>query len=287
MKQLKKSVKSFAVLFLALLFVPVTVFSGDAEKLFPDVNGWNKDVGDKVYTPDNLWNLINGAADTYLLYDFKKLHTAKYTNKNDETVTVYVYKHGSPLNAYGIFSQELNTKYKLINDVGALGFQAEDAFYFITGSYYVQLSAENPKVNLRKMAEKFEATINQPNKLPEALDLLPSEGKVKKSTKYISQNFLGYKYLHSAFISKYEVGGESFKLFVMQPGSEEEKQNMLTEYLDFAEYPEDKRDKKELIVDDPYNGTIYLRKAGKFILGTMNATDKLSKKYLDKVEDKL
>ncbi|MCK5463933.1 MAG: hypothetical protein KAI95_12985, partial [Bacteroidales bacterium] len=41
---------------------------------FPEVKNWNLTVLPDVYTPGNLWDLINGAAESYLSYDFVDLH---------------------------------------------------------------------------------------------------------------------------------------------------------------------------------------------------------------------
>ena len=41
---------------------------------FPEVKDWNLTVLPDVYTPGNLWDLINGAAESYLSYNFVDLH---------------------------------------------------------------------------------------------------------------------------------------------------------------------------------------------------------------------
>ena len=38
---------------------------------FPDVEGWEKTSEVKTYTPDNLWEYINGAADQFIEYGFR------------------------------------------------------------------------------------------------------------------------------------------------------------------------------------------------------------------------
>ncbi len=92
-------------------------FIGNAQNpssFFPEVKEWNLDVGDQVYNPDNLWDLINGAADAYLSYDFRNLYTAVYSDTDDKFVKVYIFKHGDDKNAFGIDSQERNREYIIL-----------------------------------------------------------------------------------------------------------------------------------------------------------------------------
>ena len=49
-----------------------------------------------VYTADNLWEVINGAAELYLAYDFQDLHQAIYSADNEREVRVELYRHSYP-----------------------------------------------------------------------------------------------------------------------------------------------------------------------------------------------
>ena len=50
--------------------------------IFPEEQGWKLSTDFPVYTPDNLWDYINGAADGYLSFGFQDLTMAEYTKGN-------------------------------------------------------------------------------------------------------------------------------------------------------------------------------------------------------------
>src|SRR6056297_855719 len=280
MKRLKKIHKTSLFVFLTLV-LPLYGFSNGSTTLFPEVEGWKVEVGDQVYTPENLWDLINGAADAYLSYDFKDLHTAEYSNDKDQTVKVYAFRHSSPTNTFGIYTQERNPDYEFL-DIGAQGFKSPGALYFIKGSYYIQISTNDKPLydKLEPLARKIDESLEMDANLPEELNLMPSEGRIEYSEKYIANDFLGYSYLHSAFVADYKQNGEEFQVFIMAPEEKEEVQTMLNQFLDTQEYPKDQRNKEVYRVDAKYIGSVLLYPSGKYLFGIKKANKKLEEKYL-------
>jgi len=62
--------------------------SGASEhsKLFPEIKGWEISGEIKVYTPETLYDYINGAAELYLSYDFQELQVAEYLNEKNASI---------------------------------------------------------------------------------------------------------------------------------------------------------------------------------------------------------
>jgi hypothetical protein len=280
----KKMVLTGMIAFL----LPMVGFSNQAEDMFPKMSGWEVNVGDKVYTPDNLWDIINGAADAYLSYDFQKLYTAEYINSQDKQLKVYIFEHSTPTNTFGIYSQERSRDYEFVR-TGAQGFKSGEAYYFITGPYYIQISSSDKGLqdSMQKLAEQMDEKLGDQDRLPGELAFFPEKGKVPYSEKYIAGNFLGYSYLHSAFIADYNKGEESFQVFLISPKSTQETDQILSEYLDFVEYPKGERDKNKFDIEDPYNGSILLYRKGKYICGVMGTDKDTKEQYLAMLRDKL
>jgi len=272
---------------LILIFCFVTV-AKDAENMFPKFEGWDLNVGDKVYVPDNLFDIINGAADSYLSYDFRKLYTAEYKDDQDRRIRVYIFEHSNPVNAFGIYSQERHQDYEF-NETGAQGFQSQGAYYFITGNLYVQITTgeNNLDDTMEQLANKIEQKLDQNNKLPPELDLFPDKGKINDSEKYIANNFLGYSYLHSAFIADYKQENESFNIFIISPENEQETEKMLNDYLDFVKFSESKRNQSKYSIDDPYNGTILLIRSGRYIGGIIEGDKGIREEYTKLLKENL
>jgi hypothetical protein len=87
---------------------------------FPEMAGWKQSGEVQIYSPANLYDYINGGADLYLKYDFQELKVADYINDQKASVTIEVYRHKTPVHAFGIYSQERlgNANYL---EVGAQG----------------------------------------------------------------------------------------------------------------------------------------------------------------------
>jgi len=270
------------------LFLLFPLIFNNASAMFPEFKDWKLNAGELVYTPDNLWDIINGAADAYLTYDFQKLYTAEYSNDNDKLIRVYIFEQSNPVNAFGIYSQERSTDYEF-TDTGAQGFKSAESFYFITGPYYVQItgnSAEN-KDEIEQLANLIDDHLKQDNQLPPELDLFPQKGKIQYSEKYISTSFLGYGFLRSAFLSSYSQEGKNFQIFIISPEDEQHTAQILTEYLDFVKYPKENRGQPEFTIEDPYNGQVYLYKSGKYLCGILGADKKTSENYLKLLREKI
>ncbi|MFA5818713.1 MAG: hypothetical protein WC854_05490, partial [Bacteroidales bacterium] len=64
-------------IFLIDFFLIVLFGSASAQEFaFPELEGFKKTTNYPVFGPENLWDFINGAADTYLAYGFVDLHVA-------------------------------------------------------------------------------------------------------------------------------------------------------------------------------------------------------------------
>lgn len=262
--------------------------SNNAKDMFPRFEGWELNVGEMVYTPDNLWDIINGGADSYLSYDFQRLYTAEYADVQDRRIKVYIYEHSNPTNIFGIYSQERSSDYEF-NETGAQGFNSGEAYYFITGPYYVQLTASEKGLNesLKNLAGLIDDKLGGNDKLPRELSLFPEKGKVPNSEKYIAGGFMGYGFLHSAFTADYKQDGESFQIFIISSEDEQEAQKILNDYLDFLEFPKDKRDSNKYIVEDPYNGTVLLYASGKYLSGIMGTEKNTMEAFFALLENRM
>jgi len=250
--------------------------------LFPEIQDWNLSISEKVYSPGNLWDIINGAADAYLSYDFMDLHLADYS-KEDILVHVELYRHGSTDNAFGIYSSERSSDYHFIK-AGSEGYSAEGILNFLSGQYYVKIysSSEGAGVqeSLRLIAGELESNLNQDNNWPKVLDLLPASGKQARTERYIARNFLGFDFLHSAFTADYS-DGEDFQIFLINAGDRGEVTEMLEKYLGFTGQSNELAENKSFVIKDPYNGDILVSVYQDYICGVQDCDDPvLREKYL-------
>jgi len=93
------------ILILATITLPAAATS-KTDAFFPDMTGWKKTEGPTSYAPDSLYQYINGAAEVYLSYDFRELTVVTYENANEDSITIEIYRHATPNDGFGIYSQE-------------------------------------------------------------------------------------------------------------------------------------------------------------------------------------
>jgi hypothetical protein len=239
---------------------------------FPDLKDWSLTVLPDVYTPGNLWDLINGAAESYLSYDFVDLHLGDYEHASGTVIHAEVYRHSTPVNAYGIYTAERSPEYQFV-EVGTQGYLEEGVLNFLTGQFYVKLystdSGAEVQKALQKIGEKISGHLDQENSMPELLKHFPSSGRLPYSDQYIRENFIGFDFLHSAFTVGYEGG---FKLFVIQGKDADEILEIARKYLAFTKQGIDPAHTKDLVIKDPYNGDIPAIIQGQYLVGIIDGS---------------
>jgi len=258
--------------------------SGWKTFVFPEVTGWRQSGEIQTFQPENLFDYIDGAADLYLSYDFQELKVAEYLNEKKASVIVEVYRHKSPTDAFGIYSQERLSDANFL-DIGAQGYSEKDILNFLVGDYYVKMNSFKTRPEYQEIllnfAKKVAENLGEKGALPSILSSFPGEGKKKNSEKFIAIKFLGYSFLHSAFTADYELSGKKFKLFVIEGRDHSECGNMIQKYLQQTGSREKNIIEGRYTIADPYHGEVDLHWQGAYIWGILNVNNpSLRLKYL-------
>jgi hypothetical protein len=257
-----------------LLLVPLTAYSANKE-IFPHVEGWNKSDNIQTFENDYLWDYINGAAESYHAYDFEVLHVCDYMKSNDTYVTVEIYKHNSPENAYGIYSAE-RPQTSNFQEIGAEGYYEQGILNFVKGNQYVKMRSSGQSItkdDMLSLAGEVAKELPGNTMLPKELTLFPGKGKIPHSTLFVGENFIGYSSLNDAYIADYKLEDKEFRVFVIARNSGDILDNLLKDYISRRTEMEVLPLNEMVTVEDPYNGTIYMMKKGNYVLGTINLKD--------------
>jgi len=272
------------------LSIMLSIFSPNNDSMFPDIEGYQIMGEIEIYNPDNLYDCINGAADSYLKYDFEELNLVRYKGDADQFLKIEIYKHSNNANAFGIYSNERPLETNWV-DVGAQGYYESKILNFYKGQYYVKLMGykiDNIEELLLSVANKVSDYLEGDNQFPKLLEAFPEEGKIDYSEQYINRNFLGYKSLAEAFTVDYKVDDKEFKMFLIKKNDTNICRKMLEDY--FTSIKMDKENIKEgkIQVTDPYQGEIHLLWDDNIIIGVINCSDsQLIKKHLGFMSNKL
>ncbi len=243
---------------------------------FPEMAGWKQSDEIQIFSRVNLYDYINGGADLYLKYDFQELKVAEYQNDRKASVTIEVYRHKTPIHAFGIYSQErLNNANYL--EVGAQGYSEKGVLNFLVANYYVKMSSVNVGPEDREVllafAKKVVENLGGKGSLPSILSSFPREGEKKNSEKFIAREFLGYSFFHSAFTADYELSGKKFQLFLIEGIDQKDCRNMIQEYLKHTGNLQNNVEEGRYQLKDPYHGGMDFYWKGNYIWGALDLDD--------------
>ncbi len=165
------------------------------DELLPaDIDGWEAGLVKNVDTSAGLYEYIDGGAELYISYGFKKLIARKYRREGQPDIKADVFDMGTSQNAFGVFGYSQET---VENDFGQGSQSSDGLILFWKSRYYISLlcfpQTPESKGVITKLAKQIAASIKETGSLPGIIDLLPKEGLVKESIRY----FYHYIWLNS------------------------------------------------------------------------------------------
>jgi hypothetical protein len=223
-----------------------------------------------TYSPDSLWQYIDGGADQYLDYGFREVKTAEYRLGNEDIV-VDVFEFSDATNAYGLYSV-LRPEEPDIIDIGVEGYVAPASVEFVKANRLVRLVAFDESNQTRLLlvgiakiiAESIEGTADK----PPAFNLFPIPYRIASTDKYIAKTFLGHAELTKFYTQDYGVGTEAVTLFLTLDDAANKFQKWSDIAEDRVDVPEDLEfdDNKAVLFRDGENGMVLFgMKSGKLI----------------------
>ena len=189
---------------------------------FLDIAGWSPLGEPSTYGPDGLWEVINGAADTFLDYGFEELTTQQYSN-GSVTVTVNVYDMGTPLNAYGIYRVEA-PEGDLVVDAGSEAVVSPPyQCLLLKDRSYVKVEAYEGDIDEttgRELVDNIASVLSGTVEPPPEVAALPAEGMVAGSARYTRRSLFALAELDDAVHASYvDDEGAEYRVFVLLSGS--------------------------------------------------------------------
>jgi hypothetical protein len=230
------------------------------EIVFPDLAGYKRQTRYPVYVPENLWDFINGAADTYLAYGFIDLHVAEY-KKGKNVIKLEIYRHSDNTMAFGIYSTERSPSFGFMK-LGAQGYIVDGAINFFKGNYYVKIKTYSKKAKTLQATEALALQVAGmlvgDSEMPAILSQFPAEGKKLNEETFINESVLGHSFLNKAFKASYEVGPDNFSIFIMLGNSPDDGRKTVETYLASTGIDPVDSGGGKYVLTDGYNGTIFL-----------------------------
>jgi hypothetical protein len=234
---------TWAVLFCLFLLVgvtagPMAVAEEGEKSVLPPSGfspGWILEGPKKHYSPDDLFEYINGEAELYLQYGFKDLVSGFYLNEKNEKqgLSADLYRLASPLEAFGIYSRYRGRGVRIV-EVGLEGFVSDAQMMFCQGRYFVQLNASgtsslNAGVFLA-LARAISANLPDPPAMIREMEWVKIEGFIPGSEKYIPTSVLGYPFFNNGIMAQVLQENRPVRIFILLGASKEEAGRALSAY---------------------------------------------------------
>ncbi|MBE9511596.1 MAG: hypothetical protein IMY71_12025 [Bacteroidetes bacterium] len=181
---------------------------------------------DKViqFTPENLYEQINGRAEYYLSYDMIRMTFASFRKSTDNSnfINLSIYNMSTPSNAFGVFSGERSLGVPPLK-LGRDAYRSEANYYIWHGQYYIQIIATDTTYELRRigmdLAGKLTDYLQDSGQPVWGLQALPPKNQVPQSVQYFLIDALGYSFLRNTYTAKYYKDKIEVSVFLSQQDS--------------------------------------------------------------------
>jgi hypothetical protein len=261
-----------AALFAAL---SIAVPCGAQDVGFPEVDGWTVASEVRMYTADNLWEYINGAAELFVEYEVETCHTGDLSS-GDLVVTIDYYDMGTPLNAFGVYVRERPDPGIALPEATEALISPPYQALLLKGSRYVKVNVfegEITESNGRSLLEAIARALPGPSGYPAELDLLPEHGRVPGTSGFQREGFLGLTELTDCMYAEYSSdGAEPWQGFAMLP-SDQESTESIWERLSGAWESTEHNGYTVLFREIPYRGLVGVVQTDRGIVGAAGAAD--------------
>jgi hypothetical protein len=263
----------------AVLFIASPAFAAEKalETLLPIscASGWVMDGKVATYTPENLYKYIDGEAELYLPYGFRKAATVMYVKAGGKDVGIVanIFEMGSPLDAFGIYSNFRSPALEQTK-VGAEGFLDESQLMFYQSRYFVQIEGSGALTQagplFRSCADAISRNLpDEKEKLREIAFLKVAE-TVPLTERYYAAGLLGHSFFGKGFTAEVTIGDAPAKSLLILGGSEEAARRVFTDYAKYltksGATPQMSSDKAGItmhVIDPLYKGVV-LRQSGHY-----------------------
>jgi len=197
---------------------------------FPDMSDspdWTSAGEAEVYDHENIYDLVNGQAESFLAYGFEQVAVQRYENDAGVNLDVEVWQLATPADAYGLFSASIAgapTSVGSPTDPRNGDADPGRRLSFWQDRYLVQARArpELDDAALRGFAQEIAMALPVGGETPALVKRLPPDGLVERSAVFFHEeisiqnklwlggkNVLGLSPETDGVLAQYDLGGET------------------------------------------------------------------------------
>lgn len=169
-----------------------------------DVRGWSRDGEAQEFAQDQLFDYIDGGAEIYHEYGFRRVIVQDFKNAAGKSVSLEIFEMADPGAAYGMFTFKRSGRGRGV-PLGSGG-ELEDYYLnFWKGRYVATLTGfdgtEATVAGLLALGRAVDAKMGETAEAPALVAVLPGEGLEAGSVKYL-RGLLGLNNVYSFYLAR-------------------------------------------------------------------------------------
>ncbi len=204
----------------------------DLKTVFPmdnGVAGWTISQVVETYNRDNLYNLVDGQADSFFVYGFEETATQRYQNSDGVHLNAEVWRLATPADAFGLFTAGQAGVPAQIGNEGDADPGRRLAFW--QDRYFVSLNADADVADSTLVAfgQAIAGKIPTGGDRPGIMDRLPQSGLVERGYIFFheemsvqmevwlgGENLLGLSQETNGVVGRYTMNDETVRLMLIE-----------------------------------------------------------------------
>ena len=160
------------------------------------IMAWSKETEDRIYTPQTIFDYINGGAEVYKAYNMRYCLSRRYSAVRGPTIVLDVFDMGSSEDAYGVFTHDPEGD---VVDMGQDGRWRPGWLNFWKDRFFVSIYTEQEtsaaQKAVRALGKHIDALVAGRGSRPKIIAQLPPAGLIAESIRYLHHpTILNYHY---------------------------------------------------------------------------------------------
>lgn len=209
--------------------------------------------GDKYiesFNAENLFEKIDGRAESFIQYSVKGMAYTYYHPTGDESneLQLYIFQMGDTLKCLGKYGSEKPEEAKVIQ-LGTEGYTSSGSTFFHQGPYYIQIVSTQDDAKFaafaldiaKRIADKIPAAPaagtgsgGSDKATPEAIFAQLPAGPGKSGPKFVPEDVFGYSFLSNVFMADYQDGELTWQGFLRPYKTPAEAKAVFEQYVTSA-----------------------------------------------------
>ena len=190
------------------------------------------------FTPNTLYEKINGQADLYLASGFVQLQSQRYAQNGHQDMWFEVFKYdmGTIENAFSVYSQQYRDDGRPL-EWTEFAYAVPNALFFVHGQDYIEMRAAGTSEGLFASMEGVAREYVTSNDLEEAtvagFAWFPEKDLNKKSVTLVVSNAFGFERLNQVFTAEYRLDGTTVTAYISERASAAEAAELASAFSEY------------------------------------------------------